>query len=477
MAVGIASLFTPSKNFGTYKSPLIEKMVSQGRSLLAKNSNFLEQFSHPSGRYDVGVVDLEKSHGPYLFTEKGEYYDATFSWMTDILDPSKHEELSDPNYLHHIGRLAQEDRTPTEDTTAVQAAFVGMMMSFWKDAYKILPVSAGGLATDDAMEIAVGQVADKLGKNPPDMKGIAFESAFHGRYGRGAECTSNIDKVGHLHNGRTTHIPAPILQFSVDGTVDEQATQKAFDISIREAEKLLSNDSYAYVVIEYPIQAEGGARYVNPKTLPALRDLCQNYGKLLVVDCVQMGGRAWTIEGSFVSPFAPEVLESADIITFGKIFHVNGTMVRDFTKLNRGFVENWVDKHAPKRLGGTWTGHMCQMATGYSILQMILEKKLYANALTQTRYILAKLTELSKKYPKVLINVRGRADTGYLAWSFPDASTRDVFKKNTIENEHVIFLGAGDVSIRLAPCADMTKEEADALVQAVERQVAELAGT
>jgi len=393
--------------------------------------------------------------------------------MTDLLDPEKHKELRHPAYLELLGKLAQEDRTPTEDKMAIEAAFVELMKGFWTAAYKILPVSAGGLATDDAMEAAIGQVADKLNTKPQELKGVAFDGAFHGRYGHGAEGTANIDKVGHKHTGRTDHVTAPILQYDKLGKIDEQKTKKTLRQSIKEVAEKLKDDKFAYVVCEFPIQAEGGARIVNPKALSHLYELCQKYGKPLVVDCVQMGGRAWTINENLISPFAQEVLEFADIITFGKIFHVNGTMLRDFTKLGRGFKSNWVDTHGPKALGGTWTGHISQMASGYAIIQTVLQKKLYQNAINKAQYILSALQKMAKKYP-VLTNVRGRSDTAYLAWSFADSTTRDVFKKRMIENEHIIFLTAGDNSIRLAPCADMTLKEVDSIIGAIDNQLRQM---
>ena len=119
MATVISPLFTPFSS--AKKSSLISDMENVGKNLISQDSDYLDKVSHPSGRYNIGVVDLGKSHGPYLFTDRGEYYDATYSWMTDILDPMKHEELRDPDYLFYLGRLAQEDRTPTEDKTAIQA--------------------------------------------------------------------------------------------------------------------------------------------------------------------------------------------------------------------------------------------------------------------------------------------------------------------------------------------------------------------
>jgi len=252
------------------ESWLIRNIVKHGNQILSENPRQLEKTSHPSGRYDIGVVNLERSHGPYLYTDKGLYFDASYSWMTNIVDSAKHPELQKPALLNFLGRVALEDQTPTEIVTAVQASFVDMMMGFWPEAYKVLPVSAGTLATDDAIEIAIGQVSDKLGKKPQELKGIAFEGAFHGRVGRGADGTANKRKVGHKHTDKVDHVTAPIVQFDDVGIPHDLNTRKVFEKSLAEVEEKLARDEYAYVIIEYPIQAEGGARLVNPEALKKL---------------------------------------------------------------------------------------------------------------------------------------------------------------------------------------------------------------
>ena len=65
MTKSINSLFKPA----TYpqktgaRSKVLAEMLSRGEKLLENDPDYLEHYSHPSGRYDIGTIDLEKSHG------------------------------------------------------------------------------------------------------------------------------------------------------------------------------------------------------------------------------------------------------------------------------------------------------------------------------------------------------------------------------------------------------------------------------
>ena len=78
MTKSITSLFQPATypQLTETRSQLLSQMFVLGEQLLRDDPDYLEHYSHPSGRYDIGSIDLEKSHGPYLFTSKGKYFDA-----------------------------------------------------------------------------------------------------------------------------------------------------------------------------------------------------------------------------------------------------------------------------------------------------------------------------------------------------------------------------------------------------------------
>lgn len=442
-----------------------------GKQIFAENPNFLEQYTQP-GRHIGSPVDYQKSLGRRLYPEDGSdsSIDETGLWMTEFLDLEKHPELRDRKLKELAWKFTFVDPTPTESATYIQAAFIKMMLDFWPEAKKVLPVSAGGLATDDACWIAACQVGEKVGIHPSKMRGVAIENSFDGRYGRGAKATHSKFKVGHQYDGSEIHCPAPVVEFNQFGENNEQKTQDNFDKSMSSIEKYLAKKDVAYVIVEYPMQAEGGARVMNPQSLQELKKLCDKHGKLLIVDYIQMGGRSWTIKDGFVSPFAEEVLENADIITFGKGFRASGTIVRDFTKLNRGFTDNVYDVH-PERWGGTWTAHLGQMLAGWAIMQVILDKKLYNNALIQTQRALQILKEIAKRYPNLISVPRGIEKVAYLGF---DSDYRDSLKKIMKEKYHYLVLGARDKTIRWAPNLDVAEKEVLSFMRVIENSLEEL---
>lgn len=478
-------LFETAPSFAVSLNPMLQKIMGRGREALAQDENFLEKNSHPSGRYGIGVVDLEKSHGQYLYTSKGYYLDYTYHWMTDLLDRKKHQELDEKNLLLFLGILAFEKQTPTEITTEVQASFVKMMQEFFSRGEKekesnftVLPVSAGVMGVADAIDNAKGLVAEKYlkeGKNIEEnqLKGVAFGGAFHGRYDDPAKATSNKDKTGHKWDNKITRVEdAPIIIHNEDGSVNEGDTEELLERSMAQVEKLMAQDEHAYVVIEYPFQAEGGARLVNPDALRRLNEICQKNGKLLIVDNVQMSGRSWTtnLDGS-ASPFTEEVLKYAHITTFGKVFHANGS-VYDLEKIkNLGLNHEFIREKGPQRLGGTHTSTMHDMLSGMMVMQTIQDKKLWENLFERSYKLYAGLQTLSKTHPDILQKVRMREDTGYLAWSFPSNGEREKFWNFMKDNEYIILLRAGKDSIRIAPAPDMTQKELEGLLTAVSRQL------
>ncbi|MFH0979774.1 MAG: aminotransferase class III-fold pyridoxal phosphate-dependent enzyme [Candidatus Roizmanbacteria bacterium] len=464
---------------------LLYEIVSQGTKILQKNSNYLEQASHPSGRW-LNNVDLERSHGIYIHTKDGQQYlDYSNHWMTSMLDRFKHPELDDPGYLGGLGVLAHEKFTPTETAADVQVYFIDMMRGFFargreKENFQVLPVSAGAMAVDDAIYTAKGLVLERLKENSikhqftsqRNLSGVVFEGAFHGRYGEGASATQNPAKTAHKDMDNTTPVIAPTVEFNFDGSIDLQETRNNLEASMKRTEELLERDDHAYVIIEYPLQAEGGARVINPDVLRQLSEICKKHGKILIVDCVQMGGRSWSkdLETGAVSPFAQEVIDYADIVTFGKIFHVNGSVINKKNIASKDLDPEYINKHALE-YGGTHTSTFADMLSGAMIMSVVMQKELWKNALEKTNDILNALKEFVDRHG-LLIKPRGRPeDTAYLSWSFLTTDLRNQFLRLMAEKEYIILLAAGENSVRLAPNPDMIDEERDYLIQAIENQL------
>lgn len=139
---------------------------------------------------------------------------------------------------------------------------------------------------------------------------IGFLGGFHGRTAASLSMTAS-KTIYHrsfypLMNG-VTHVPfpnpyRPLLQM--------EAGEDAGDAVIRYLEevvfhKLLPPNEVAGILIE-PIQGEGGYIYPPDNFLPAMRELCDKYGILLIMDEVQSGmgrtGKWWAVEHYGVEP-------------------------------------------------------------------------------------------------------------------------------------------------------------------------------
>lgn len=452
------------------RSPLLKSILDQGRAAVKERPKYLDEVSY-AGHHDIGLIDFQKSHGQYLINTAGEtYLDLTAFWNTNALDPHKHPALLNGDLLEHLGRLGLSAPTASEMVSAEQAAFVKMMQTFWPQANRVFTTSTGALAVNDACWTAATIVAEKAGLQPRAMKGIVFADAFHGRHDRGADATAPTPKVSFRQiPHRLVRCPSPNISFDVFGNKLPKETKQSVEASLAAVEAACQKKDTAYLIIEYPFQAEGGARLVDPGVLQKFHRLCQEYGKLLIVDCVQMGARVWTelADGS-VSPFPREVLRFADLITFGKVFRVSGFMARNPLKLARGFTLDPMAKY-PERYGSTWVGGLVQMAAGQAILATVLQKKLWKNCLRQTETVHSFLTAMAHQYEGILLSPRARlADTAFIGWDFADRAARDAFVKIMLADHHILFLGAGEKSIRWAPFLDMNRREIAGILKSIE---------
>jgi 4-aminobutyrate aminotransferase len=158
---------------------------------------------------------------------------------------------------------------------------------------------------------------------------------------------------------------------------------------------LVPADEVAAIIVE-PIQGEGG--YIVPEDgfLEGLRDLCTRHGILLVADEIQSGagrtGKMWAVEHWGVEP---DILLVAKGIASGMPL---GAMVA-----RAELMESWgVGAH-----GSTYGGNPVACAAALATIEL-LEGGLVDNAAARGEQSLAGLRELARRYPKTVLDVRGK---------------------------------------------------------------------
>jgi len=285
---------------------------------------------------------------------------------------------------------------------------------------------------------------------------IGFLGAFHGRTMGSVSFTASkpIYRRGYfpLMNG-VVHVPypdpyRPLLQ-SLSSEEYGQTVVRYIEEEI--LGRILPPEDVAGILIE-PIQGEGGYVIPSPDFFPALRELCDRYGILMIVDEVQSGmgrtGKWWAIEHFGVEP---DIVASAKGIASGMPL---GAMIA------RHSVMTW-----PKGAhGNTYGGNPIACAASLATIDLI-EKGYLENAVKMGEYMMDALEEIKMRHPS-MGEIRGRGLM--IGVDFvEDHQTRkpNTSLRNRLEQlgfqYGLLLLGCGKSTIRMAPPLSINEAEID----------------
>jgi 4-aminobutyrate aminotransferase len=215
--------------------------------------------------------------------------------------------------------------------------------------------------------------------------------------------------------------------------------------------RLHDPEEVAGILVE-PIQGEGG--YVVPPEsfFPALRELCDEHGIMLIADEVQSGvgrtGKWWAIEHFGVEP---DIVASAKGIASGVPF---GAMIA------RKSVVTWpVGAH-----GNTYGGNPLACAASLATIDLI-EKEYMQNAVEVGQHMMDALEEIQGRHQSIG-KVRGRGLMIGVEFvkdretKEPAAGLRDRVEELTFKHG-LLMMGCGKSTVRVCPPLSLTKDEAD----------------
>jgi len=225
----------------------------------------------------------------------------------------------------------------------------------------------------------------------------------------------------------------------------------------------LPPEDCAAVVVE-PILGEGGYVVPTPGFFPALRQLCDKYGILLIADEVQTGvgrtGKWWAIEHWGVEP---DMVCSAKGIASG--VPLGATIARTS-------IMDW----PPGTHGNTYGGNPLACAAGLATLDLV-EKEFMHNAAQVGDYALDALAEIQARHPSIG-DVRGKGLMIGVEFvkdrssKLPAPHLREAVVENAFRHG-LVLLGAGDSAVRLSPPLSITRQLMDEGLQALEVAITE----
>ena len=283
------------------------------------------------------------------------------------------------------------------------------------DDYALFLCNSGAEANENALKVA----SFHTGK----AKVLAFRKAFHGRTSGAVAATDN-PKIQAPFNSTENIVFAPLN-----------------DLEAVAAE--LSKGDFAAVIIE-GIQGVAGIYEPTPEFINGLRELCDKYGCVLILDEIQSGyGRT----GRFFAHQHYGV--RADIITtakgMGNGFPIGGVLIAPHIKPSYGM------------LGTTFGGNHLACTAALAVIDIIENEHLVENAARIGDYFLKELGT-----DKTLKEYRGKGLMIGL-----ELKDEYVGLRNRLLFEKHFFTGAaGAQVIRLLPSLTVSQETAESFVSA-----------
>ena len=283
------------------------------------------------------------------------------------------------NILYHKPGLELHDRLPRTFPGLRDGEQAGLFLS-----------NSGAEAIEASVKLA------KYATRRPAI--IAFRGGFHGRtHGAMSLTSSGVKYRGHFEPllGGVHFAPYPYPLRNPTG----RDADAAVAFSLAGIEELFATviypDDVAAFLVE-PILGEGG--YVVPPDgfLPALREVADRHGILLIADEVQSGmgrtGRMWATDWYDARP---DIVVVAKGIASG--MPLSGIMAR----------RELLERFGPGSHGGTYGGNAVACAAAVATLDVIESEGLLANAARQGERLLAGLRQAAEGHSCVA-DVRGR---------------------------------------------------------------------
>jgi len=240
----------------------------------------------------------------------------------------------------------------------------------------------------------------------PHLSILSFRHAFHGRL-FGSLSTTRSKPIHKLD------IPAfdwpqatfPASKYPLDQHVEENAAEEKR--CLEEVENLIKTFKYpvAAVIVE-PIQSEGGDNHASPEFFKGLRRITKEHDVLFIVDEVQTGIGA---TGKFWAHDHWNLADPPDMVTFSKKAQAAGYF----------FGDPELRPNKPYRQFNTWMGDPARAILFRGIIEEIERLNLVQNTAETGDYLYGQLTALGKKYPKEILNLRGKGQGTFIAFDSP----------------------------------------------------------
>ena len=356
--------------------------------------------------YPLFDIEIVKGEGCYTYDAEGNKYLDLYGGHAVISVGHSH-----PHYLNALQEQASNlvfySNSVINSLQQKLADKLGKISGY--DDYQLFLINSGAEANENALKLASFHTGKK--------RVIAFGKAFHGRTSLAVEATDNPKIIAPINaNNHVTFLPLN-------------------DIDAVKAE--LEKGDVCAVIVE-GIQGVGGIRIPTAEFLHGIRQLCDEYDAVMILDEIQSGyGRSGKFFAHQHSGVRPDIITIAKGIANG--FPMGGVLI------SPKFVPIY------GQLGTTFGGNHLACAAAIAVLEIFENENLVENARKVGEYL---ITEL-KKFPQIK-EVRGEGLMIGMEFDYPVKELR-----SRLIHEQRVFTGASGTNVvRLLPPLVLTMEQA-----------------
>ncbi|MHA7879670.1 MAG: aminotransferase family protein [Saccharospirillum sp.] len=330
---------------------------------------------------------VSHADGIYLWDTEGRRYIDGCSGAITCNIGHNHRDVKRA-MVAQLDKVAFSYRTQFESQVALDLAD-RMVKLTDGDLEKVFFVGSGSEAVESAIKLACQYFVAQ--GQPERCQFISLRPSYHGST-MGALGLTGYEPLEAPYRAMTigsVKVPSPDLYRYHEASVEEhiEAVLKQTESAILTA----GPEHIAGIVIEPVGGASTGARMVTQAYMEGLRNLCDRYGCLLIMDEVLSGmGRtgAWFAYQHF--GVAPDILALAKGLGAG-YYPIAAMMARqtlvDAVSRSGGFMH-----------GHTYAGNPLACATGLAVIDVMEREDLVSNAMERGAYLRMRLDQLAEKY-------------------------------------------------------------------------------
>lgn len=365
--------------------------------------------------YPLFDIEIVKGEGCYTYDAEGNKYLDLYGGHAVISVGHSH-----PHYLKALQEQASKlvfySNSVINSLQQKLADKLGKISGY--DDYQLFLINSGAEANENALKLASFHTGKK--------RVIAFGKAFHGRTSLAVEATDNPKIIAPINaNNHVTFLPLN-------------------DIDAVKAE--LEKGDVCAVIIE-GIQGVGGIRIPTAEFLHGVRQLCDEYDAVMILDEIQSGyGRSGKFFAHQYSGVRPDIITIAKGIANG--FPMGGVLISS--------------KFVPVygQLGTTFGGNHLACAAAIAVLEIFENENLVENARKVGEYLMNEL----KKFPQIK-EVRGEGLMIGMEFDYPVKELR-----SRLIHEQRVFTGASGTNVvRLLPPLVLTMDQAADFISRLEK--------